>query len=108
MTDASPDPAAELLAGDESALMLMQAYSKACAAFAHAPGQENAFAMDAARERLLNHAAQRERSISAAIDRLVAAAMWAGATCASTGETTEAHAASKQREAELRAIIGVP
>lgn len=103
----STEAVAELLAGDEPALLLMQNYSKACAKFAHEPGQENALAMDAARERLLKHAAQRERAIGAAIDRLVLAARVAGATFAATGEWQEAQQAQKDREAELRSVIGL-
>lgn len=101
------DTAANLMAGDELALNMMRDYSKACARFAHEPSQANALAMDAAREALLTHAGQRERSIRAAIDRLVLAARAAGATAASTGEWFETQQAQKQREAELHAIIGI-
>lgn len=107
MSNESPAASATLLAGDESALLLMQRYSKACAAFSHEPSRINAIEMDTRRAALLNHAAQREHAISAAIDRLVNAATWAGATFSSTGEWQEAHQARKDREVELRNLIGL-
>jgi hypothetical protein len=105
--DAKPDTAATFMAGDELALQMMQTYSKACARFAHEPSQANALAMDTARQALLDHAGQRERSIRAAIDRLVLAARFAGASFAGTGEWREAQQAQKDREQELHTIIGL-
>lgn len=84
--------------GDESALQMLQEYSKACARFAHEPSQANALAMDAKRQAMQSHFAQREHAIGSAINRLVTAAL-----AHSEGDQSLV----EERETELRAIIGL-